>query len=215
MSDAFFSALGASDLSPLTKRTYRYDVGAFFRWLERVVRALSDLTAADLASYKHELQSGRLRPTTINRRLHAVRFLTRWAKREGVLTGDPAAETPTVPLGARVQPAGLKAREVQAPRRSVQMQLNRGEARHALARKIFFGELGEFMRGDYEEIMNKASCLKPALECRNRLEHPGAGGNRGEYAPRGSRGKRRGPRPRLAPRSSPRPGQRAVQLPIR
>lgn len=41
----------------------------------------------------------------------------------------------------------------------VQLQLNRGEARHALARRIFFAELGEFLRGDYEEVMNKASCL--------------------------------------------------------
>ncbi len=44
-------------------------------------------------------------------------------------------------------------------RAAVQLQLNRGEARHALARKVFFAELGEFVRGDYEEIMNKASCL--------------------------------------------------------
>ena len=44
-------------------------------------------------------------------------------------------------------------------RAQVQLQLNRGEARHALARRIFFAELGEFLRGDYEEVMNKASCL--------------------------------------------------------
>jgi len=44
-------------------------------------------------------------------------------------------------------------------RARVQLQLNRGEARHALARRIFFAELGEFLPGDYEEVMNKASCL--------------------------------------------------------
>jgi TnpA family transposase len=44
-------------------------------------------------------------------------------------------------------------------RRTIQRQLNRGEARHALARWLFFANRGEFRTGDYEEIMNKASCL--------------------------------------------------------
>ena len=52
-------------------------------------------------------------------------------------------------------------RYIQDPelRSRVQLQLNRGEARHALARRLFFADLGEFLRGDYEEVMNKASCL--------------------------------------------------------
>jgi TnpA family transposase len=44
-------------------------------------------------------------------------------------------------------------------RRMIQRQLNRGEARHALARWLFFANRGEFRSGNYEEIMNKASCL--------------------------------------------------------
>jgi TnpA family transposase len=44
-------------------------------------------------------------------------------------------------------------------RRKVQLQLNRGESRHYLARHIFFANQGEFKTGDYEEIMNIASCL--------------------------------------------------------
>jgi TnpA family transposase len=44
-------------------------------------------------------------------------------------------------------------------RRRVQLQLNKGEYRHKLPRWIFFAEQGEFTTGDYEEIMNKASCL--------------------------------------------------------
>src|SRR5437764_1305899 len=32
-------------------------------------------------------------------------------------------------------------------------------ARHKLPRRIFFADQGEFTTGDYEEIMNKASCL--------------------------------------------------------
>jgi TnpA family transposase len=39
------------------------------------------------------------------------------------------------------------------------LQLNRGEHRQSLARWLFFANQGEFREGDYEEIMNKASCL--------------------------------------------------------
>ncbi|HPO40858.1 MAG TPA: Tn3 family transposase [Bacteroidales bacterium] len=46
-----------------------------------------------------------------------------------------------------------------ALRRTVQLQLNKGEYRHKLPRWIFFANQGEFSTGDYEEIMNKASCL--------------------------------------------------------
>ncbi|HTP51679.1 MAG TPA: Tn3 family transposase [Anaeromyxobacteraceae bacterium] len=44
-------------------------------------------------------------------------------------------------------------------RARVHRQLNRGEARHALARRLFFANQGAFRVGDYEEIMNKASAL--------------------------------------------------------
>jgi TnpA family transposase len=44
-------------------------------------------------------------------------------------------------------------------RRRVQLQLNRGEARHKLARRLFFANQGVFRTGDYEEIMNKVSAL--------------------------------------------------------
>lgn len=46
-----------------------------------------------------------------------------------------------------------------ALRQTVQLQLNKGEYRHKLPRRIFFADQGEFTTGDYEEIMNKASCL--------------------------------------------------------
>jgi TnpA family transposase len=44
-------------------------------------------------------------------------------------------------------------------RRVVQLQLNRGEARHSLARWLFFANRAEFRDGDLNEIMNKTSCL--------------------------------------------------------
>jgi TnpA family transposase len=44
-------------------------------------------------------------------------------------------------------------------RQTVHRQLNKGEYRHKLPRRVFFADQGEFTTGDYEEIMNKASCL--------------------------------------------------------
>jgi TnpA family transposase len=44
-------------------------------------------------------------------------------------------------------------------RRAVQLQLNRGEHRHILAKWLFFANRGEFRDGDINEIMNKTSCL--------------------------------------------------------
>jgi TnpA family transposase len=44
-------------------------------------------------------------------------------------------------------------------RQAIQLQLNRGEFRHILAKWIFFANQGDLRSGDYEEVMNKASCL--------------------------------------------------------
>jgi TnpA family transposase len=41
----------------------------------------------------------------------------------------------------------------------VQLQLNRGERRHQFARRLFCANQGAFQTGDYDEIMNKATCL--------------------------------------------------------
>ena len=46
-----------------------------------------------------------------------------------------------------------------ALRRTVQLQLNKGEYRHNLPRRVFFANQGKFTTGDYAEIMNKASTL--------------------------------------------------------
>ena len=44
-------------------------------------------------------------------------------------------------------------------RQAIQLQLNRGEFRHILAKWIFFANQGDLRAGDYEEVMHKASCL--------------------------------------------------------
>ena len=44
-------------------------------------------------------------------------------------------------------------------RAGMQLQVNRGEGRHQVDRRLFFANQGAFQTGDYEEIMNKATCL--------------------------------------------------------
>ena len=44
-------------------------------------------------------------------------------------------------------------------RQQVRTHLSRGEARHDLARSLFFADQGMFRSGDYYQIMNRASCL--------------------------------------------------------
>ncbi len=52
-------------------------------------------------------------------------------------------------------------RYIQDPvlRGRVQLQLNRGEARHRLASRLLFANQGVFRTGDYEEMINKESYL--------------------------------------------------------
>lgn len=47
----------------------------------------------------------------------------------------------------------------EALRRRIRLQLNRGEARHALTRRLFFANEGRFRVGDREGLMSRASCL--------------------------------------------------------
>ncbi len=47
----------------------------------------------------------------------------------------------------------------EALRRRINLQLNKGEALHALRRFIFFANLGRLYRRQYEEQVNQASCL--------------------------------------------------------
>jgi TnpA family transposase len=44
-------------------------------------------------------------------------------------------------------------------RGAIQLQLNKGESRHELARNICFANRGEFRTGDLDELMNKTTCL--------------------------------------------------------
>jgi site-specific recombinase XerD len=73
--------LASPALSDATRRSYRFDLESFERWLERRGVALNAVDAAVLTDYAAELGRGRpqFSPSTIARKLAAVRALLRSA----------------------------------------------------------------------------------------------------------------------------------------
>jgi TnpA family transposase len=56
-------------------------------------------------------------------------------------------------------------------RRRVQLQLNRGESRHGLAKRLFFANQGAFRTGDYDRDDEQGERAEPSLQCRARLQY--------------------------------------------
>jgi integrase/recombinase XerC len=74
--------LASPGLAEATRRAYRFDLEPFGTWLEQRGAALDDVDARVLSDYAADLARGRprrLAPTTIARRLAAVRSLLRFA----------------------------------------------------------------------------------------------------------------------------------------
>jgi len=69
----FVASLANSGLAPLTVRAYRHDVDLFFKWFRAIKGGqskLSELTAADVLSYRQHLADvARLRSSTSPRAL--------------------------------------------------------------------------------------------------------------------------------------------------
>jgi site-specific recombinase XerD len=137
----FAATLVNSGLAPLTVRAYRHDVELFFKWFAAIKGGeakLADLTTADVLSYRqHLVNVARLRASTINQRLQAIRCLCRWAERQGLLKANPAAEVKALRITQRRQPAGLTEPEVHGLLR-VAGESKRGQAKrnYALLQRI-------------------------------------------------------------------------------
>lgn len=87
--------------APTTLSAYRRDVRAYDRWRRRRGLDLGEVATADLAGYVAALRDEGLAPSTVKRRLVAVRSLHRFLVAEGLAAGDPAADVapPPVPDG--------------------------------------------------------------------------------------------------------------------
>jgi site-specific recombinase XerD len=112
----FAASLANSGLAPLTVSAYRHDVGLFLKWFAAIKgrdSRLSDVTTADVLGYRdHLINVARLRSSTINQRLQAIRCLCRWAESQGLLKSNPAAVVKSLRIDKRRRPAGMTDPEV-------------------------------------------------------------------------------------------------------
>jgi site-specific recombinase XerD len=109
----FDAALTQSGLARLTVRAYHTAAVLFVGWLERTEQSLATLQPADLLAYRQHLTNVEQRKaTTVNQRLHAIRWLCRWAHRHGCLATNPASEVRTIRVATRRRPSGLAEAEV-------------------------------------------------------------------------------------------------------
>jgi integrase/recombinase XerD len=108
--------LSSPSLSDATRRAYRYDVEEFCGWLRRRGTKLDDVDVAVLADYVSELGAARpgratrrLAPTTISRKLAAVRAFLRFT-----LGRARVPDAPLAPRRRRRLPDAPQEREVDA-----------------------------------------------------------------------------------------------------
>lgn len=122
---AFLKALAREDLSTVTVRGYRSDLGAFLSWYEA---PLEQLTASDLAHFRQHLSRDRaMKPASVNRKLEALRRFCRWAHAARKLRTDVAAGLKLKRVARGTRPKGLTTIEVQALLRAA------GQSRKSLA----------------------------------------------------------------------------------
>lgn len=129
----FIDSLRREDLSAATVRGYRYDLRHFLAWHETAqgtVAVLERLTEFDLIAYRQAMVATGNRPTTVNRRLDALRRLCRWAQGMGLMAADLARDVRRIRLPRQCQPLGLLDAEVHAMLRAA------GASTHGLARRL-------------------------------------------------------------------------------
>jgi integrase/recombinase XerC len=97
--DAFLGGLAARDTSEHTRRAYRTACGQYLEWLDARGADWRAPGRSLLRAYLAELQSRGLARTSISSRLAALRSFYRYARRAGLVEGDPLAAviTPRLP----------------------------------------------------------------------------------------------------------------------
>ena len=129
----FLDSLRREDLAAATVQGYRYDLRHFLAWHQTKGGAVAALrlTEFDLIAYRQAMIATGKRPTTVNRRLDALRRLCRWAQAAGTMATDIARDLRRVRLPRNRQPLGLLDGEVHALLRAA------GASSHGLARRNY------------------------------------------------------------------------------
>jgi integrase/recombinase XerC len=130
----FLASLVRDDLAPATLRGYRYDLCHFLAWHRAVQDSpftLEGLAEYEMIAYRQHMVAAGRRPTTVNRRLDALRRLCRWARGTGALDADVAGNVRPMRTTRNRQPAGLTDVEVHALLRAA------GASSHGLAARNY------------------------------------------------------------------------------
>jgi site-specific recombinase XerD len=124
----FTETLRAEGRSENTIGSYLSDLKHFAEWFAQSngeVFKPEAITPVDVGQYKSYLQTVKgFKPSTINRRLVAIKRLCRWARTQGLIEENPAAEIGGVPR-QRTTPKALTRREAARLVRMAQRHGNR------------------------------------------------------------------------------------------
>ena len=151
-----FLALAAARLAPRTVEAYRRDLAHLADWLGR---SPADASADELAAYVAQLRADGLAPTTIARRLAAVRSFFRHQVLLGARTDNPAANV-ELPKRRRALPRTLSPAEVERL-----LDAAAGTTPRALRDQA----LGELLYGGGLRVSETVSLDRQAVDLENRL----------------------------------------------
>lgn len=131
----FHENLINEDLSAVTVRGYLYDLKHFRSWLIEIHArepALEQLLTVDVAAYRQYLVDvKRLKASSVNRRIQAVKKLFSWAHSEGLVGKNPAKNVRFMKPSVRYRPKALLKKELHALLRAA------GQSSHGLAKRNY------------------------------------------------------------------------------
>lgn len=93
--------LTETDVKPLTIKTYASSLKTFMEWFEETNNkpfSLDEIMPVDVAAYKRHLINQAKKPTTVNKHLTAIKAFCRWARDQGYIQDNPAAEVKALNL---------------------------------------------------------------------------------------------------------------------
>jgi integrase/recombinase XerD len=167
-----FLALAAARLAPRTVEAYRRDLAHLCGWLGR---SPADASADDLAAYVAQLRADGLAPTTVARRLAAVRSFFRHQVLLGVRTDNPAANV-ELPKRRRTLPRTLSPSEVERL-----LDAAAGTTPRALRDRA----LAELLYGAGLRVSEAVSVDRQSVDLENRLVRCLGKGNKERVVPIG------------------------------
>jgi integrase/recombinase XerD len=167
-----FLALSAARLAPRTVDAYRRDLAHLAGWLGR---SPADASAHDLAAYVAQLRADGLAPTTVARRLAAVRSFFRHQVLLGARPDNPAASV-ELPKRRRTLPHTLSPAEVERL-----LDAAAGTTPRALRDRA----LGELLYGGGLRVSELVGLDRQSVDLENRLVRCLGKGNKERIVPIG------------------------------